>query len=192
MKGGDAGREGDSGGWQPSGEFALQAFDGESDDVGERAFDPFDDQLAVVLDGIGAGFVEGINSFEILVDLGGIEGPERDVGTFGEEALLVTAKEEYADAGDDLMGAPLERSEHEGGFVEGTGFAEGLAFEADERIGGDGEGVGVLFSDSAGFAVGVELAEFPWGEVIVRDLRDVAGDDLKVEAKLFEEIAATR
>jgi hypothetical protein len=54
---------------QPAGEFTLQAFDGESDDVGERAFDAFDDQLTVVLDGVCAGFVEGINSFEVLVDL---------------------------------------------------------------------------------------------------------------------------
>jgi hypothetical protein len=94
----------------------------------------------------------------------------------------MTAEEKQADAGDDLVDAPLERSEHEGGFVEGVGFAEGFAFEADERIGGDGDGVGVLFGDSAGFAIGVELAEFTWGEVIVSDFGDVAGDDLKVEA----------
>jgi hypothetical protein len=99
---------------------------------------------------------------EVVVDLGGGEGAEGDIGAHGKDVLAMDALVDEADAGDDLVGASLQTGEHGAGDGEIGGFAEDVVAEKDEGIGAEDEGIGELFSDDSGLAVGVQLADFLW------------------------------
>jgi hypothetical protein len=128
--------------------------------------------------------------FEVTADLGEVEGMEGDLGVFGERVLLMAAEVEQADTGDDMMGSALEERQHAAGVIERGRFAEEQLIEADEGIGAEDEMVGVLFGDVAGFAIGIELAEFVGAEVIMMHFGKGAGDDLEIEAEVVQEFAA--
>ena len=153
--------EKDAGGL-PAFEFGGEAFEGKADDVAVGAGDLGDDEFAMVLDGVAAGFVEGMDAREVVVDLGGGEGAEGDIGAHGKDVLAMDALVDEADAGDDLVGASLQTGEHGAGDGEIGGFAEDVVAEKDEGIGAEDEGIGELFSDDSGLAVGVQLADFLW------------------------------
>ncbi len=171
-------------------EFEFEAFEGEADDIGAGAEDAADDEMAVFLEGVAAGFVEGVDLVEVMADGGEGELAELDVGDVGEGAAAVFAEVEEADAGGDGVLAALEGREHGFSFLARGGLAEAARAEVDERVGAEDEGVGVAFGDGAGFAVGVDLAEFGGGEVIVIEFVGGAGDGLEGQAEALEEFAA--
>jgi hypothetical protein len=65
---------------RPGLELGLKPFSRKTDDIREGTVDPFDDPVAVFLDGVGPGLVERIDPFQIGADLPRVQGTERDVG----------------------------------------------------------------------------------------------------------------
>ena len=176
----------------PRGKFVLDFFDGQADDVAEGAGDFGDNQFAAFLDGVRAGFVEGIDLGQIFIHLPGRERAEQNVRADGEDAFAVRAQLDEADAGDDLVRAALELKKHLLRFDGAGGLAEDLVVEEDEGVRAHDERVGQFFGHGAGLAMGVELAKLLRREVIVKDLLRVAGDDFEVQLELPEQVRAAR
>ena len=97
-----------------------------------------------------------------------------------------------ADAGDDLMRAALQFSQHAPRVGRVARLAEDFTVQKDQRVGGEHEGVGNFFGDGARLAVGIELADFERREVFVRDLVGFAGQDAEFDLEQFEKFCAAR
>jgi len=175
-----------------AGEFFFESLEGQADDVAEGAGDGFDDEIAVLLNGVGAGFVERIDLFVIMVDLLEGERTEGDGGMLDEQALAVGPEVDETDAGDDLVGAALQGGKHPMGVHQIGGFAKGLAFQGDQGVHAHGDGVGKFFGHGAGLFVGVDLGELAGAEGFVREFGGVAGNDAKFEAQLLQQFRPPR
>src|SRR5580704_17399204 len=76
--------------------------DGQTHDVIEIAFDTADaDDTDPFLDGIGAGFVEGVITIDITLDLGRCQVVKPDGSSVGKSKCLLLVQQ--SDTGDDLV-----------------------------------------------------------------------------------------
>ena len=108
--------------------------DREADDVEVVAFDAGNPAGGAALDGVGSGFVHGLAGGDVDGDLLFGERAEGDGGGFGGD--LGGGCGDKGDAGDDLMGAGGEETQHAGG-VGGIGrFAEDVVVKCDDGVGG--------------------------------------------------------
>lgn len=162
--------------------------DGEADDVGEGAFDALDEAALVLLSGVGAGFIEGVDVVKVGIEIDFVAGPKLHARGLDEAAHFLVADE--ADAGEDLVDATAEGIEHEVGLGEVEGFAKDAVVERDEGIGAKHKAAGETGGDFAGLAVGVEEAELAGGPGAAGELVNEGGLDLVRDAGLLEQVAA--
>lgn len=113
--------------------------------------------VAVFLNGVCAGFVEGIDERVVSADGLRIERTERDAGDLVEgHRVAVGAK--HTDASANFVSAPSERLEHGERLLKVFGLAEWLAIEKYEGIGTDNETTGVRGGHAGGLESGIGLA----------------------------------
>lgn len=165
------------------------AFDGEADDVGERAFDALDEAAFVFLGSVGAGFVEGMDVAKVGVEIDFVAGTEFDAGGLDEAAHFLVADE--ADTGEDLMNPAAEGLQHGVSLGEVGGLAEDAIIERDESIRAEHDAVGEAGGNFIGLAVGIEQAELPGRPRAAGEFVDKRGLDLVRKAGLLEQVAAT-
>jgi len=107
--------------------------DGESNDVEVVAFDAGDPAGGAALDGVGAGFVQGLAGGDVGCDFFVREGKEFDGGDFG--GYFSGLGGDDGDAGDDAVGAAGEKTQHAGGVGGVRGLAEDVVVEGDGGVG---------------------------------------------------------
>jgi len=178
--------------FRPGRQFLLHFFDRQSDDVAEGAGDFRNNQLSVLLDGVGAGLIERIDAVKIFVNLTGRKGAKGNIRADGKDAFAVRAQLNQAHTGHDLMRAALQLEEHFLRFGGVNRFAKNLAFEEDESIGAQHERVGNFLGDGARFAVRIELAKLERRQIFVKDLLRVAGDHFEFQLDLPKQFRAAR
>ena len=93
-------------------QFRLQLFHRQPDHVAERAGNFRHNQVAVLLNRVGARLVERIDLGEVIVNLPGGQRPEGYVCADGENAFPMRAKMNQADAGNDLVRPSLQSRQH--------------------------------------------------------------------------------
>jgi hypothetical protein len=69
-------------------------------------------------------------------------------------------------------------------------LAENFAFEENQGISAKHQGVRMFLGDSAGFAMGVQLAQFVRRQLDVEDFRGIAGQNLKFQVQVTEQFRA--
>ena len=144
----------------------------------------------MILDAIGAGLVERIDFGKVVTDLVGGQGLKGDVGADGKQAFAVSPEVQEANAGNHLMGAPLELIQHPVRIGKIARFAIDFPLQKDQGVGAQHNGIGNFLGDDAGFAMGVELADFPGRQMLRGQFRGVTGDDLEFRGQLTQEIGA--
>jgi hypothetical protein len=135
-------------------EGVVEGFEGQADDVGGAAVE--DGEVGVVgeLEGVGAGTVLPESGAEVFIQFRIREGSELDEGAFLPGELAIFGSDPEADAGPELVGATGEESEDTSGLVAIGGFADDLAIDPGDGVGGEDDGVGVVGCDGVGFAPG--------------------------------------
>ena len=109
--------------------------EGKADDVEVVALDAGDPASGEALDGVGSGFIHGLAGGDVGVDVFVGECEEADGGDFGGD--FGAGGGDDGDAGDDVMGAAGEKTEHAGGVGLVFGFAEDVAVEGDGGVGAE-------------------------------------------------------
>ncbi len=163
----------------PTFEFALEQFDRETHDVGKGAFDAFDEEFAMFLDGIGPRLIQGIDQFQVALDLDTRQWQEVNIRAVRKRVLPVDPEVDETNPGDDLMGFVLECLEHLNGFTVRRGFAKPPVADTNKRVRTEDKRVRMLLGDHAGLPVGIELTDFVGGELGVLDFRRFTRDDLE-------------
>ena len=145
-------------------ELGLEILHRESNDVGPGAFDLIDDEIPMVLGGVGASFVEGVDFRQIGVDLSQGEGFEGNSREFVENDRGGWIGAGEANAGADVMGMTDEAAEHEAGFVEVAGLSERLVIEVNEGVCTNDDGLRVFGAHGFGLGSGIPGGEISRGE----------------------------
>ena len=144
----------------------------------------------MILDGVGASLVERIDFGKIVTDLVNGQGLKGNVGADGKKAFAMHPQVQKANAGNDLMGAPLELIQHPVCIGKIAGFTIDFPLQKDQGVGPQHNGIGNFLGDDAGFAMGIELADFPGRQMLRGQFRGVTGDDLEFRGQLTQEIGA--
>src|SRR5512137_2464937 len=92
---------------RPRLQLRSEPFHRQADHVAVRARYLLDDQIALLLNRVGAGLVQRVDPAEVSPDAGGVEGAKGDRGTLGEHRLPMTSQVHQADASEHLMRAAL-------------------------------------------------------------------------------------
>jgi len=107
--------------------------DGEADDVEVVAFDAGNPAGGAALDGVGSGLVHGLAGSDVGGDF--LFGKCAEGYGCGFGADLGGGCGDEGDAGDDLMGAAGEETQHAGGVGGVGGLAEDLVVEGYDGVG---------------------------------------------------------
>ena len=163
------------------GEEADEQGGREADDVQVVALDPFDEQGAEALDGVGAGASLPLSHLGVAVDLVGTERPE---GHSGHDAMqLLPPRPPQAEPGHDLVRSSRQSLEHLARRVRGRRLAEPLPVEEHVRVDAEHELPAALYR-----------ARLP-GRVldrVVADLLVVGRNDDERDGEQFEEFPPLR
>lgn len=110
--------------------------EGQSDDVGVTAVEAGYRVEVGVLDGVAAGFVEGIALGDVSFDLGVAVGPHPNLcgDATGERHVLFCVQQ--SDAGVNRVGYASQPPEHGAGGYSVAGFAQGLIVQRHDGIRG--------------------------------------------------------
>ena len=117
---------------------------------------------------------------------------KRHVSADGEKPFATPAPMDEADAGDDLMCAPLKKRQHPFRIGEVRRFAHNLAAEKNQRVRAEHKRVGKSSGDGARLEMGVEPADFLRRQMPVLHLRNIAGNDSKFHFQLPQQFRAAR
>ena len=98
----------------------------------------------------------------------------------GKQPLPMRAEANQTNPGHHFVRAALEFGQHPMGLIQVTGFAENFCAKANDRVGRDDECVRMLLGDAAGFAISIDLANFPRSQMFGVDFLDLSRDDLKL------------
>ena len=117
---------------------------------------------------------------------------KRHVRADGEKPFALPAPMNEADAGDDLVRAPLKARQHPLRVGEVRRLAQNFAAEENQRVRAEHKRVGKFPGDGARLEMGVEPADFQRRQMPVRHLRSIAGDDSKIHFQLPQQFRAAR
>lgn len=176
----------------PGLQFHRKRLKGQTDDIGVRAGNAFDELIAFFLNGVPASFVQGIHAGEIAADFDGIERTKSDGGAFAKDALTMIAQKHQANRRDDLMSAALKFFEHFIGLLKRGWFAKKCRFQTYECIRAEDEGVRVFLGHRPRFAISIDLRGFADAELIVMDFCHRARNNFEIERQLAQQLRASR
>ena len=131
-------------------QFIEDFFDGQPDDVAPEAVYALDNELAMVLNAIGARFVQGTDQLEVVVDVGIREVAEVHGGTGYPGAQNLTSATE-GDTSQDVMRTTRERTKHPLGIRQIAGLAVDLFSLNHDGVGGQNQLIGMTGGHFAGF-----------------------------------------
>ena len=115
---------------------------------------------------------------------------KRHVRADGEKPFATPAPMDEADAGDDLMCAPLKKRQHPFRIGEVRRLAQNFATKENQRVSAEDERVGKLPGDGARLEMSVEPADFLRRQMFVRRLRGIAGNDSEIHLQLPQQFRA--
>jgi len=146
----------------------------------------------VLLDGVGAGLVEGIYRLEVEGDLARGKGVERHVGGFRETPTPPVGSGDETHGRDYLMRFAGQARQERGGFATGSWLPENADAEGYLGVRAEDEGIRKAEGNGLGFGGGVGEADFAWGEMgMVRGVFGHIGDiDLEGDVELAKEFAS--
>jgi hypothetical protein len=175
-----------------AGQDRRQALHWEADYIGAGAFNGFDEADGVFLGGVGSGFVQDVDSLEVVLDSGGAQGAEPDLRDLDEcgDGACGAALDPYS--GEDLVGPAGQGGEHFAGGVEGGGLAQWLAVQSYEGIGGNHARVGMQGGYGGALAAGVQEDGLAHGEVRREGFLDGGGDYLEMVPGGGKQLPAAR
>ncbi len=142
--------------------------------------------MPLLLDGVSAGFIQGIHFDEIALDGHGVERMESDGGALNENLLAMLAAVEQAHARHHLVGAALQLFQHLIRLVKTRGLAEQLGAQIDQRVSPQHQRIGKLLGHRAGFAICVDLRHLARRQLLMMNLGHVAGRDLEFQTQLTQ------
>jgi len=158
----------------------FKALHGKSDHVVVIALEALDERVPDVLDGVAAGLVGVGVPVEIGLDLLRGQGLKRDMRRLVTDDETVVGRPEEGDSRQDAVTPAGQAAEHRRGVLPGFRLAEDLPVQADDRVGGDDQGIREARPDVAGF----EDGRFPDEEdriaLIEGALVHAAGNDAEV------------
>ena len=91
------------------GQFRQQPRHRQPHDVGERTVEVFHNEMALLLDRVGAGLVERLRASKIVADLFGVQRAKGDQRAYRKQPLPMGAEVKQTVAADDLVGPALQR-----------------------------------------------------------------------------------
>ena len=104
------------------------------DDVAHRAFDALDQPTFIFLGGIAPGFVEGMNTLQVSIEVDIATRPKPDPGGFHKRAEFPLALLHEADAGQDLVDTAAELFQHGPRLGQMGRFPENTPIERNDCI----------------------------------------------------------
>ena len=138
---------------------ALDLFHRQAYDVGEGAFDAFDEFVAGFLDAVGAGFAVPVTGGDVVGDLLFGEGARVDDGGLCFDDFDAFGDTGQSDPGDDVVGFAEQLACDLFGVGGVVGFADDFTVQIDDGVGAEDERVGESLCDVAGFGQGEAIAE---------------------------------
>ncbi len=146
----------------------------------------------MILNGIGAGFVQRLDEREIIANRFRAEQPEFHRRAFRENCLAMPAQLQQAHARHHLMRLAAQLFQHAMRALEIRGFAKQSRAQIHERVRPDHQRVGMAFRDRTRLAIGVELGNFRRGQLLVVQFLRVAGDDGEFRHQFSQQVRAAR
>ena len=152
---------------------------GQAHDIGHGSGDALDDEVSVLLRGIGSGLVERVHFRVVGGHLFPGEWFENHLGRDGERVnrFCFALVMDEGDGGKNLMGLPVQLGEHAGRLLAVGGLSKDLLPEQDKGVGRYRDRSGIGRGDGVGLEPGIEGGELADGDGGIFDLDDVGFDD---------------
>ena len=169
------------------------ALDRQANDIAHRAFDAFDQASLVLLGGIAAGFVQGIDASQIIVKINGLPRTKLHPSRFDEAEEFAFALLHQADARQHFVNPAAKPFQHGPRFDRGrVGFPKILPLERDHGVGAQNNAVGKPRRDFNRLLLRIEQAKLPRSPISSGQFFDPRGLHSKIDARAFEQIAPSR
>ncbi len=173
-------------------QFDRERLQWQTDHVGVRTGNAFDELITILLNRVSAGFIEWIDARQVTANFYRIQRPESNRSALAENALTVGAQEHQANRSHNLMRAALEFLQHSVGDFECGRFAKKRRVEAYQGIRAEDQCIRIFLCDRARFSVSINLRGFPDAQLIVMNFRHCAGNNFEIERQLTQQLRATR
>jgi hypothetical protein len=129
---------------------------GQPDDIVQGAFHAGDATSAIRLGGVGSGFVQGVNGFQVAMDGFSVEVTKLDPAG-GDELTKKRSQPRRglaeANSCENFVDASTQATQHGARFVHVARFAQNFALQDDYRIRPQNDPTGVSAGHGEGFAV---------------------------------------
>jgi hypothetical protein len=169
-----------------------RALEWQTDDIGAAAFHRLDDHLAMLLQGVGARFVEHVDAGEISFDLIVLERTEAHAGCFVEFDVPPRFQAHEVDSGGHFVHATGQAGEHFPRLRRTGRFAEGLSVEPHQCVGADHDGVGVTGGHRQRFGAGIGRDQASQSERGVVDFHGITALGRKFQSCRLQQLPASR
>lgn len=181
------------------GEERAEIPEWETHDAGEAALDTAHRAEERVLDGIAAGFVDGVARIDVGLELVVAVGAHRNDGFVDGQAALACAQVQQVNRRDDTVVAIAQGDEHAPRVGSIERFAEQMVVEGDDRVGGNHQrgwlGVRATLQQVGNrerLLLGEARRQVRRPLVRQRSLVEVGGQRLEVETERSQEGASAR
>ena len=126
----------------------------------------------------------------VFADLRAIQRVKQHIRAGRKNPLLMFPQMDQADPGDHLMAAALEARQHGPGLRQAARFPQNLVVQKHQRVGAQHQRIGNLLGNGKGLPVGIKLADFQGGEMLIGHLGHVGRHDLKIHLEQPQQFRA--
>lgn len=137
------------------------AFNWQSDDIAHRAFNAFDQASSVLLGGISAGFVEGMDAPQIILKINCLPRAEFHPRGFDKAAKFPFALPHEANPRQHFVNSTTKPLQHGPRFVEIARLSKNLPLERDQCVGAKNNAVWKPRGNFQRLTLRIEQAKFP-------------------------------